>query len=140
MNVDRMDFPKPLPTPTPDSRPFWEAAKRHQLQLPGCRDCNVLFYYPRHVCPQCLGSNLEWREVSGKGSVYSYTVVRRTNNRAFLDDLPYVLAIVELVEGPRLTTNIVGCRPETVCCGMAVEVSFDDVTPNVTLVKFQPAS
>ena len=138
--MDKMDLPKPLPTPSPDSRPFWEAAQRHQLQLQRCRDCDVLIYYPRHVCPQCLGSNLEWREMSGKGTVYSFTVVRRTNNRAFLNDLPYVLAIVELAEGPRLTTNVVGCPPEAVRCGMPVEVSFDDVTPNVTLVKFRPAN
>ena len=87
-----------------------------------------------------MGSDLEWREVSGRGTVYSFTVVRRTNNRAFLNDLPYVLAIVELAEGPRLTTNIVGCPPEAVRCGMPVQVSFDDVTPEVTLVKFRPAT
>lgn len=135
-----MDFPKPLPTPSPDSRPFWEAARRHQVQLQYCRGCRSFIYYPRHVCPRCLKSDLDWREVSGKGSVYSCTVVRRTNNRAFLGDLPYVLAIVELDEGPRLTTNIVGCAPEGVHCGMPVEVCFDDVTPDVTLVKFRPLS
>ena len=134
----KMGYAKPLPTPSPDSRPFWEAAKRHELHLQWCRACDVFVYYPRHRCPQCLGATLEWRRVSGTGIVYSYTVVRRTNSKTFVADLPYVLAIVELAEGPRLTTNIVGCAPEAVHCGMRVAVSFDDVTPDVALVKFRP--
>ena len=134
-----MAYAKPLPSPSPDSRPFWDAAQRHELQLQYCRACARFIYYPRHLCPQCLGADLEWRTVCGKGTVYSFTIVRRPPNKAFVDDLPYVLAIVELAEGPRLTTNIVGCAPAAVRCGMPVEVSFDDVTPEVTLVKFRLA-
>ncbi|HUI26588.1 MAG TPA: Zn-ribbon domain-containing OB-fold protein [Candidatus Kryptonia bacterium] len=130
------DYLKPLPSPSPDSRPFWDAAKRHELQLPRCRDCAEFFFYPRHVCPRCLGERIEWRRVSGDGTVYSFTVVRRPPNRAFVD-VPYVLAIVELAEGPRMTTNIVGCRPEDVRCNLPVTVVFEDVTPEVTLVKFK---
>ncbi len=134
-----MEYAKPLPVPSPDSRPFWDAAKRHELQVQQCGDCRRFIYYPRHRCPHCLGADLEWRRVSGRGTVYSFTVVRRTTNKAFVADVPYVLAIVELAEGPRLTTNIVGSPPEVVRCGMPVEVSFDDVTPDVTLVKFKIA-
>ena len=134
-----VEYSKPLPSPSPDSRPFWEAAKRHELQLQFCRTCSVFIYYPRHLCPQCLGGDLAWRSVSGKGTVYSFTVVRRPPNKAFTGDVPYVLAIVELAEGPRLTTNIIDCAPDVVRCGMPVEVRFDDVTPDVTLVKFRPA-
>lgn len=130
-------YQKPLPTPSPDSRPFWDAAKRHELHLPRCRDCDQFFFYPRHLCPQCLGSNLEWQRVSGNGTVYSFTVVRRPPNKLFID-VPYVLAIVELDEGPRLTTNIVGCAPQAVRCGSPVTVVFEDVTPETTLVKFRP--
>ena len=133
-----MNSAKPVPSPSPDSRPFWEAAKRHELVLPRCRDCADLFFYPRHVCPRCLRSNLEWQRVSGKGTVYSFTVVRRPPNKLFTE-VPYVLAIVALDEGPRMTTNIVGCRPEEVRCDLPVSVVFDDVTPAVTLVKFRPA-
>jgi uncharacterized protein len=135
-----MDYVKPLPSPSPDSRPFWEAAKHHELCLQHCGACDLFIYYPRHVCPRCLGTAVAWRRVSGRGTVYSFTIVRRTTNKPFSADVPYVLAIVALAEGPRMTTNIVGCAPGAVRCGMEVEVCFDDVTPEVTLVKFQPAA
>lgn len=86
-----------------------------------------------------MGSSLEWRPVSGRATVYSFTIVRRTTSKAFVNDVPYVVAIVELAEGPRLTTNIVDCAPEVVRCGMPVVARYDDVTSNVTLVKFRPA-
>ena len=131
------DYFKPLPNPTPTSRPFWDAARRHELQLQRCAACGKFIYYPRDRCPHCFSDRLEWRRVSGRGKVYSYTVVRRASSRAFAD-APYVLAIVELAEGPRMTTNIVA-PPEQVRVEMPVEVVFDDVTPERTLVKFKPA-
>jgi uncharacterized OB-fold protein len=132
------DYLKPLPNPTPTSRPFWDAARRHELQLQRCAACAKFIYYPRDRCPHCFSDRLEWRRVSGRGKVYSYTVVRRASSRAFAD-APYVLAIVELAEGPRMTTNIVA-PPEQMRVEMPVEVAFDDVTPERTLVKFKPAA
>jgi uncharacterized OB-fold protein len=131
------DYVKPLPKPTESSRPYWDAAKRHELTLQRCGACNALIYYPRDRCPQCLSDNLKWQPVSGRGKVYSYTVVRRASTRSF-SDKPYVLAIVELDEGVRMTTNV-EAPPETVKVGMPVSVWFDDVTPERTLVKFKPA-
>jgi uncharacterized OB-fold protein len=131
------DYVKPLPKPTDSSRPYWDAAKRHELMLQRCGACNALIYYPRDRCPQCLSDNLKWQPVSGRGKVYSYTVVRRASTRSF-SDKPYVLAIVELDEGVRMTTNV-EAAPETVKVGMPVSVWFDDVTPERTLVKFKPA-
>jgi len=130
-------YDKPLPKPTETSRPFWDAAKQHRLQLQQCGGCKAFIYYPRDRCPHCLSDQLEWRPVSGKGKVYSYTTVRRASTRSF-SDKPYVLAIVELDEGVRLTTNI-EAPPESVKIGMPVTVFFDDVTPERTLVKFKPA-
>jgi uncharacterized protein len=130
-------YEKPLPKPTETSRPFWEAAKQHRLQLQQCGGCKAFIYYPRDRCPHCLSDQLEWRPVSGKGKVYSYTTVRRASTRSFADK-PYVLAIVELDEGVRMTTNI-EAPPESVKIGMPVTVFFDDVTPERTLVKFKPA-
>ncbi|MGO9263817.1 MAG: Zn-ribbon domain-containing OB-fold protein [Candidatus Binataceae bacterium] len=130
-------YVKPLPKPTETSRPFWDAAKQHRLQLQHCGGCQSFIYYPRDRCPHCLSDQLEWRPVSGKGKVYSYTTVRRASVRSFADK-PYVLAIVELDEGVRMTTNI-EAPPETVKIGMPVTVFFDDVTPERTLVKFRPA-
>lgn len=131
------EYTKPLPKPTETSRPFWDAAKAHRLELQQCGGCGAFIYYPRDRCPQCLSDRLDWKPVSGKGKVYSYTVVRRASTRAFADK-PYVLAIVELDEGPRMTTNI-EAQPESVKVGMPVSVFFEDVTPSRTLVKFKPA-
>jgi uncharacterized protein len=129
------EYHKPLPSPTPTSRPFWEAARRHQLSLQRCAQCGVYIYYPRERCPNCFSDRLNWEPVSGRGKVYSYTVVRRASSRSFADQ-PYVLAIVELDEGARMTTNIVA-DPKDVKVGVPVAVYFDDVTPEHTLVKFK---
>jgi uncharacterized OB-fold protein len=131
------EYVKPLPKPTPTSRPFWEAAKRHELMLQQCGGCNAFIYYPRDRCPHCLSDQLQWQRVSGNGKVYSYTVVRRASTRSFADN-PYVLAIVELDEGVRITTNV-DAAPESIKVGMPVAVYFDDVTAERTLVKFKPA-
>ncbi len=130
------EYYKPLPKPSPTSRPFWEAARRHELQIQRCAACREYIYYPRNRCPKCFSDQLSWERVSGRGKVYSYTIVRRASSRAFSD--PYVLAIVELAEGPRMTSNIVAPLDQ-VRVEMPVEVFFDDVTPEVTLVKFKPA-
>jgi uncharacterized OB-fold protein len=129
------EYTKPLPRPTPTSRPFWEAARRHELSLQRCAACKAFIYYPRERCPHCFSDRLSWERVSGRGKVYSYTVVRRASSRAFAE--PYVLAIVELEEGPRMTTNI-DAAPESVKVGMPVVAQFEDVTPECTLVKFRP--
>lgn len=131
------EYIKPLPRPSAASRPFWEAAKRHELMLQRCGACNSFIYYPRDRCPQCLSERLEWQRVSGRGKLYTYTIVRRASTRSFADK-PYVLAIVELDEGPRMTTNL-EAPPDQIKIGMPVTAYFDDVTPEQTLVKFRPA-
>lgn len=135
-----MAYLKPLPTPSPISEPFWRAAREHRLEIQRCRHCATHIFYPRRLCPHCLSPDLEWVTASGKGSVYSYTIARRPTGPGFEPDVPYVIAIVELAEGPHLTTNIVGCDPEAVYVGMPVEAVFDDVTEEVTLVKFRPVA
>jgi uncharacterized OB-fold protein len=132
------DYKKPLPRPTAASLPFWEAAKRHELQIQCCGSCRANIFYPREMCPECLSSDLKWTAVSGKGTVYSYTIAEAPTHPTFAEDVPYVIAIVELAEGPRIATNITGCTPDAVQVGMPVEVTFDDVTPEITLVKFRP--
>jgi uncharacterized OB-fold protein len=132
------EYKKPLPRPTAASLPFWQAAKRHELQIQRCGSCGAHIFYPREVCPECLSSDLKWLQVSGKGTVYSYTIAQQATHPAFADDVPYVIAIVELDEGPHITTNIVGCQPSAMKVGMAVVATFEDVTPEVSLVKFRP--
>jgi uncharacterized OB-fold protein len=131
------DYIKPLPKPSPTSRPYWDAARRHELQLQHCGACGGYIYYPRPRCPNCMSDNLKWERVSGRGKLYSYTIVRRASTRSFAD-APYVLAIVELDEGPHLTTNLIAPQDQ-LKIGMPVAVHFDDVTPEHTLVKFKPA-
>jgi len=133
-------YKKPVPRIDEESKGFWEACQRHELYLQKCRACGAFRYYPRALCPACLSSETEWVLSSGRGSVYTYTVTHQNQAPGFRDDLPYVLAYVELEEGVRMLTNIVGCAPQDVHIGMPVEVSFDDVTPEVSLPKFKPAA
>jgi uncharacterized protein len=129
----------PLPRPYQDTAAYWAAAKDHKFIIQYCTECNEYQFYPRGVCSHCLSSALEWRDASGKGEVYSFSVNHRAPHPGFADKIPFVLAIVELEEGPRMMTNIVGCDPESVKIGMPVTVVFEDVTDEVTLPKFKPA-
>ena len=139
MMAEGRPYRKPLPRIDEESRGFWEALARHELYFQRCRDCGTKRFYPRAVCPTCLSSATEWVRASGRGSVYSFSVTHQNQAPGFREELPYVLAIVELEEGVRLMTNVVACAPDTVRIGMAVEVVFDDVTPEITLAKFRPA-
>jgi uncharacterized OB-fold protein len=130
---------KPLPEPTPATRPFWDAAREHRLLLQRSKRTGQFLYYPREVSPFGPEDELEWAEVSGRGSVYSYTVARRATAPQWANDVPYVIAIIELEEGPHLTANVIGCDPAAVFIGQPVAASFDDVTPEITLVQFRPS-
>lgn len=130
---------KPLPIVTAESRPFWEACRRHRLLLQRCGACGALQYYPRGVCARCWGTALAWQEASGRGTVYTYTVTYRTETRGFREETPYVVAWVELEEGVQVLTNIVGCAPEAVRIGMPVVVAFEDVDDAVSIPRFRPA-
>ena len=127
----------PLPRPYQDTETYWAAARDHRFVIQHCKSCGKHQFYPRGVCSHCLSSDLEWHEASGKGTVYSFSVNHRAPHPGFSDEIPFVLAIVELEEGPRMMTNIVECNPDSVKIGMAVEVTFEDVTEEVTLPKFK---
>jgi uncharacterized OB-fold protein len=140
--AETTEYKKPLPQPSHESQPFWDAAREHRLTYQRCSACGTRVFYPRDVCtgPMCFGvGTLEWVEASGKGWVYSFTISYQPAHPAFADDVPYVLAIIELDEGIRMNSNVVGIAPEDVKIGMRVEVVWDDVTPEFTLPKFQPA-
>ena len=134
------DYSGPIPVPTPETRPFWDAARRHELHLQRCRACGEYVFYPRAACPHCLAGDLEWHRVSGRGTLHTFTVVHR-GLRDFPIGTPYVIAIVELAEGPRLMTNLVGVEPDPsrLRIGMPVEVVFGDVSAKVALPRFRPA-
>ncbi len=131
-------YTKPLPQVTAEAKPFWDAAKEHRLLIQKSKKNGKAVFYPRAISPYGPKDELEWVEASGKGTVYSYTVARRPTAPQWAGEPPLIIAIVQLAEGARMTTNIVGYAPEDVRIGMAVHVVFDDVTPEVTLVKFGP--
>lgn len=133
-------YNKPLPRIDEESKGFWEACQRHELYVQRCRACRSSRYYPRALCPACLSDDTEWVRCSGRGEVYTFTVTNQNQAPGFREELPYVLAYVELQEGLRVLTNIVDCPPESVRIGMPVEVVFDDVTAGVTLPKFKPTT
>ena len=130
---------KPLPQPTPETAPFWEGCKAHELRLQFCTQCQAHFFYPRIFCPRCLSDAVEWRPVSGKGTLHTFVISARPAP-GFENEVPYAIAIVKLDEGPHLMTNIVGVeiKPENLPAGMPVEVVFEDVSDAISLPKFQP--
>jgi uncharacterized OB-fold protein len=132
-------YTKPLPDPNPVTAPFWEAARDHRLILQRSRKTGRYVFYPRAVSPFGAGDTLEWVPASGRGTVYSFTVARRPTAPQWSADTPYVIAVIELEEGVRMTANLVDCDPGAVRVGMPVEVTFADVTPGVTLVQWRPA-
>lgn len=128
---------KPQPQISPGAEPFWEHARQEELYLPFCEDCQQPFYYPRRWCPACFSQNLSWRKMSGKGRVYSFSVIHQSPLPAYQQDVPYILAIVELDEGPRMMTNILDCEISAVNVDMAVEVIFE-VRGAMKIPQFRP--
>lgn len=131
------DLPAPKPAITPETEAFWAATTDGRLLLRRCTDCETVYHYPRALCPDCLSGDTEWTEASGEGVIYSYTVIRQTRGE-YSDATPYVLAYVELVEGPRVMTNVVGNDPDDLEVGQAVEVVFDDVDDDASIYRFTP--
>jgi len=129
----------PVPKPTPETKPYWDAAKQHQLRIQHCRDCGQHYFYPRPLCRHCLSRNVEWVNCSGRGRLHTFVINHRPP-RNFPVQQPFVIGIVELAEGPRMLTNIVGvdADPKQLRCDMPVEVVFEDITDEITLPKFRP--
>ncbi|MHB8574944.1 MAG: Zn-ribbon domain-containing OB-fold protein [Dehalococcoidia bacterium] len=132
-------YAKPLPAVNEETRPYWESAKAHRLALQRCSACGKFRYPVTTYCPACLSDTVEWTPVSGRGVVYSFIIMHQVYHPAFKDDVPYNVAAVEFEEGPRTYTNIVGCANDAIRVGMPVTIEYDDVTDEVTLVKFRPA-
>lgn len=128
-------------TPATDwqTRGYWEGCGRGELVLQRCRACQVVQHRPRGLCTSCLSSDLEHFVASGRGTVYSCTVTHQNGVPAFRDACPYVLAYVDLEEGPRLMTNVVGCDPEAVSIGMAVRADFVATDDGLGVPRFVPA-
>ncbi len=132
-----MSTEKPLPVIDHDSAPYWEAARAGRLDIPLCGDCGKHHFYPRAICPYCHSDNLRFDTVSGRGEVHTFTIARRPAGPAFADDVPYVVALIELEEGPRMMSRIVTDDPEKVRIGAKVEVTFVKASDEVTFPYFR---
>lgn len=129
-----------VPVPDPITEPFWKAASEGRLVAQRCRECSRSVFYPRAVCPHCGGRYLDWEELSGRGKIYSFTVVHRPAHPGMAAAVPYVVALVELEEGPRLMSNVIHCEPDEVSIGMEVEVCFERLSEQISIPLFRPAA
>jgi uncharacterized OB-fold protein len=125
--------PKPIPVFDDLSGPYWRAAREGRLLLQRCRGCGEHQFYPRPFCMACRGSELEWIEATGRGRLHTFSVVHRTADRAFAGEVPYVFAVVELDEGPRLTVNVVDTPLEALRCDMPVQMAFTEIDAEITV-------
>ena len=134
------DYAKPLPDITDANRGFWDAARRHELHMQQCDDCGHIRYPVAAICPECLSGDFHWRRLSGRGTVFSYVVFHQVYHPGFKDEVPYNVALIQLEEGPRMFSNVVGVANDAVSVGDAVEVTFETVTEDVTLPRFRLVS
>lgn len=137
-----MELNRPLPAPLiPECQPYWDGLKENKLMLPQCEDCGKPFFYPRILCPHCQSRNITWIQASGKGKLYSFEIAYQKLNRRFNVPTPYILAMIELDEGPRMMSNLINVEtsPDVVKCDMPVEVVFEKMTDDITIPLFQPA-
>lgn len=129
------EWKRPMPTPSPLSQPFWKATKEGRLVIQRCTQCGEYVWTPQMACRKCLTETLEWKQVSGRGTIHTFTVMHRAANPAF--KAPYTIVVVDLEEGPRILSDLIGIDPKDVRIGMPVEVSFEDAGP-VGLYHFRP--
>lgn len=132
-----MEYLKPIPIPSQESKPYWEALRAHKLLMPHCDACDKFWFPPSHNCPRCAAENWQWRPVRGQGRIFSYVVYHRVYHPGFASEVPYAVGVIELDEGPRLLSNVIGRAPQDLRCDMRVEVTFDDITPEATIPKFR---
>ena len=130
-------IPKPLPLPSEDSKPYWDSCQRQELLIQRCDDCGYYWLPPSILCPRCMSTNFQRVKASGKAKIFTWEVTHQALYPAF--DTPFHVAIVELEEGPRMHTNIVGCKNEDLYVDMPVELFFEKVEDqDWYLPKFKP--
>lgn len=133
-------YEKSLPEVSTLTKPFWDYCKKHELRMQYCTRCDSWIWYPKAWCPDCgKRDSIRWRQLSGRGEVYSFTIIRQVidNSVAFQADLPFAVGLIELEEGPRMYSNVTGVKPEDLKIGDKVSLYFEDATPEISLPKFR---
>ncbi len=130
--------PKLIPQVTSELKPFFDAARQHKLAVQKCDNCGALRFPAAPLCLACDSDKASWVPVSGRGEVFSFTIMHRAYHPAI--KVPYTLAVIELKEGAKITSNVIDIEPSKVKCGMPVEVVFEKLSDEVTLPKFRPAA
>ena len=128
-----------LPLPDATTQPWWDAAAEGRLLVVRCASCGEAHFYPRPFCPRCGGDEVSWEEASGDATLYSWSVVHRNDLPPFRDKVPYVAAVVDLAEGPRMMTTVVGAEPPALEVGMALRVAFEELGEGYSVPVFRPA-
>lgn len=129
-----------LPIPDDYTRTWWDATARRRLLIVRCASCGEAHYYPRPFCPRCGGDEVAWEEASGDATLYTWSVVHQNDLPPFRDKVPYVAAVVDLAEGPRMMTNVIGAQPEALRVGMALRVDFEELDEGFHIPVFRPAA
>lgn len=130
---------KPMPVPTPLTQPFWDALAEHKVRIQYSPSTDAWVFYPRELAPGTLADDLEWREISGKGTLYTYAIATRPVAPMFADDVPQFLAVVQFDEGPKVSTEMVVDDPEVLEVGMRVRPVFCDYPEDeITMLRFEP--
>lgn len=131
---------KPRPTPDADSAAYWRGLSEGKLLLQHCSDCGHAQFYQQAVCRQCGSANIQHKAASGRGTVYSFSVVHRAPGPAFKGDVPYAVLLVQLEEGPRMISSFAGADPASVSFDMPVELVCDAIDAELTLPRFRARS
>lgn len=134
-------LPKPNISPSPDAAQFWDGSREHKLLIPQCRDCTAIFFYPRGICPRCGSREISFVAASGRGTLYSFCVQHHSKVPGYAEATPFVTALVDLREGPRMMSLLLGAGtdPAKIRIGSEVRVDFLDVDGPWPLPVFRPA-
>jgi uncharacterized OB-fold protein len=134
-----VDYDKLVPTPTPETQPYWDGLRDRRLRLQTCADCGKVRHYPRPMCDACWSMNTTWIDAAGRGTVHSWTITHYAFHPGFKGDLPYILLTVDLPEGVRMNAQARGIAASQLRVGLPVKVAFDEVKPDLTLPVFEAA-
>jgi uncharacterized protein len=132
------ELTKPIPSITPNMAEFFEGARNGRLMIQKCDQCGTLRFPAHELCTNCLSTRAHWAPVSGRGEIYSFNIMHQVYHPAFAAEVPYAVVVVQLEEGCKFVSNLLGVRPHEIKVGMPVEVTFEKMNDDVTIPKFKP--